>query len=136
VVDEKEYIEKLGMVARISFMGEEDDVGTSRAETNPIKADGYCEDMLKRLLDCYSDVLCEQPVCTEIVQIGIDVGNASPIAQCPYRISEVVKGKVKEEIARLSEAGIIVPSTSLWSFSLVPVRKPDNIVMICVDFWK
>jgi len=68
------------------------------------------------------------------VQIGIDVGNASLIAHCSYRIPENVKMKFKEEIDRLKEAGIIVQSPSPWSSPLVPVvRKPDIPVGICVD---
>jgi len=30
------------MVARICFIVEKDEVGISRGETDPIKADGYC----------------------------------------------------------------------------------------------
>ena len=37
---------------------------------------------------------------------------------------------------RLKESGIIVPSTSPWSFPLVPLQKPDGTIRVCVDYRK
>ena len=48
-------------------------------------------------------------------------------------VGRKVKERVRKELERLRESGIIVPSTSPWSFPLVPVRKPDGTIRIRVD---
>ncbi len=42
----------------------------------------------------------------------------------------------KEELDLLLEQGIIVKSTSQWSSSMIPVRKPNGKLRICVDYRK
>ena len=36
----------------------------------------------------------------------------------------------------LQESGTVVPSTSPWSSPMIPVRKPDGTVRLCIDFRK
>ena len=75
-------------------------------------------------------MLSDVPGSTDLVGMGIDVGEATPIAQSPYRIPEKVKEGVRKELERLTESGIIVPSTSPWSFPLVPLQKPDGSIRV------
>ena len=88
------------------------------------------------MLNKLDDVLSDVPGSTDLVGMGTDVGEATPIAQSPYSIPEKVKEGVRKELERLRESGIIVPSTSPWSFSLVPVQKPDGTIRVCVDYRK
>ena len=41
---------------------------------------------------------------------------------------------MKEEIWELLRLKIISHSTSPWSFPIVPIRKPDGKVRMCVDY--
>ncbi len=43
---------------------------------------------------------------------------------------------MKKELEELEESGIIERSSSPWSSPLVPVRKPDGGVRLCVDYRK
>ena len=40
------------------------------------------------------------------------------------------------EVLSLLEQGIVRPSLSPWSSPMVPVRKPDGSVRLCIDFSK
>jgi len=66
----------------------------------------------------------------------IDVGKASPINQAPYKIHEAIKTKVKKEIDNLLNIGVVVSSASLWASPVVPIRKPDGSVRLCIDYRK
>ena len=44
--------------------------------------------------------------------------------------------QLRAEIESLLQAGIIRPSMSPWSFPVVPVRKPDGSVRLCIDYRK
>ena len=77
------------------------------------------------------------------------------LGEVNYRVEDLKKGhkrkvvhinNIKEYVERtelvgrisirLRESGIIVPSTSPWSFTLVPVQKPDGTIRVCVDYRK
>ena len=67
------------------------------------------------------------------------VDDATPY-QCGVarRVPLPLQDKVTEELARMEEMGIIVRETdpSDWCSSMVPVRKPNGRVRICVDLKK
>jgi len=48
-------------------MVKEDVVGISRVKTDLIKANGHCENEWDYVWDSCSNVLCEQPGCTETI---------------------------------------------------------------------
>ena len=54
----------------------------------------------------------------------------------PYRLAPQWADEVRAEIKDLLQAGIIVQSTSPWSAAIVPIRKPDGSVRLCVGFRK
>jgi hypothetical protein len=63
--------------------------------------------------------------------------DAKPVKQRPYRLNPVYKKKVKEEIDRMLEAGIIEPVTeSEWISLMVIQDKKMGGIRICVDLWK
>ncbi len=43
---------------------------------------------------------------------------------------------MSEEVQKLVDNGVIVPSNSKWCSPIAPVRKPDGSVRVCVDFRK
>jgi hypothetical protein len=76
--------------------------------------------------------------CTSQVQHAIETGDARPIKRNPYRIPHVLKPVVDEQIDDLLRKGIIEPSMSPWSSSIVLVQKKtkDGSVKhrLCIDY--
>lgn len=66
----------------------------------------------------------------------IDTGDSQPIRQSPYSVPLGIRDKVKKELEVLESGGIIERCASSWASPLVPVRKPDGGIRLCVDFRK
>ena len=66
----------------------------------------------------------------------IDTANQAPSMSVPYRLAPAWRDQLREEVRTLLEADIIKPSHSPWSSSMVPVRKPDGSVRLCIDYRK
>jgi hypothetical protein len=63
--------------------------------------------------------------------------DAIPIRQRPYRFNPVYKQKVKEEIDKMLEAGIVEPiEASKWIIPMVVQKKKHGGARICVDLRK
>jgi hypothetical protein len=63
--------------------------------------------------------------------------DAKPIKQRPYRLNPKYKEKVKIELDRMLEAGIIEPVEELERISLMVVQdKNKGEIRICVDIRK
>jgi transposase InsO family protein len=75
---------------------------------------------------------------TSQVQHGIETGDATPVKRSPYRTPHALKGVVEEHIDDMLQKGIIVPSMSPWSSSIVLVRKKSKTGTVnyrfCVDY--
>ena len=91
---------------------------------------------LGKLLNEWKDTLSIKPGLTSVLQHFIDTGNIKPIRSVPYRLAPQWTDQVQAEIKDLLQAGIIVQSTSPWSAPIVPIRKPDRSVHLCVYFRK
>ena len=52
----------------------------------------------------------------------------------PHRIAPAWRDPLKKEVTSWLEKGIIKPSNSPWSSPVVPVRKPDGSLRLCVDY--
>ena len=94
----------------------------------------YQEENIMKIKEEFRDVLSESPGRTDTSEIVIDVGEAKPVTQAPYRVPEMLKNGVKEEIDKLLRADIIEVSTSAWASPIVPIVKPDKTVRVCVDY--
>lgn len=68
--------------------------------------------------------------------LKIDTGGSPPIRQAPYSVPLGIRDQVKKELDELLECGIIERSVSPWASPLVPVKKSDGGVRLCVDFRK
>ena len=86
---------------------------------------------LDRVLEEYVDVLSPVPGRTEALKLS---GVHDPVRSHPYRIPPRWKEEVRVQIDKLLELGIIRPSASPWSSSIVTVGKKDGGVRICIDF--
>ena len=95
-------------------------------------------DAQKRELD---DILAgfRDVVTTELGRIGsvsceLDTGQASALRSGSYRIAPGLMEPLKDEIKGLLRAGFIVSSKSPWSSPMVPVKKTDGTIRLCIDF--
>ena len=86
---------------------------------------------LDDVLNRYGEVLRGR---TEAAQLCIRTGGHEPVRSHPYRIPPRWKEEVKGQIDQLLELGIIRPSTSPWSSSVVLASKKDGGVRTCVDY--
>ena len=89
---------------------------------------------LDRVLALYPEVLHPELGRTNLVALKINTDGHTPISCHPYRIAPKWKEEVKRQIDQLLELGIIQPSVSPWSSSVVTVKKKDGGVRICIDF--
>ena len=98
--------------------------------------DGYNEKEMEEVLGEFEDVFSEVPGSTERVIMSIDTGESEPIRQAPYSVPLGIREKVREELLNLEHCGIIERCDSCWASPLVPVKKSDGGLRLCVDFRK
>lgn len=68
------------------------------------------------------------------VEHRIRTQRCTPIAQTNFRILEHYKKDIDWEIQKYLDTGIIKPSNSPWRSRVVPIRKPDGYVRLCIDY--
>ena len=84
---------------------------------------------LNLLLDQYSDVIAALNLDlgrTSVIRHKIDTGDARPIKQPPYRVSQTQKAEIEKQIETMLSQDVIQVSTSPWSFPVVLVKKKDG----------
>ena len=72
---------------------------------------------------------------TGLAKHKINVGNCPPIRQ-PTRVPPLAKREAAKAINKMSEQGIIDPSSSPWASPVVLVREKDGSTRFCVDYRK
>jgi hypothetical protein len=83
-------------------------------------------------------------IANDITQLGrtsvtshrINTGDADPIRQYPYTLSPLHSNFLKEEIERLKQQGLIVPSRSPWTSPALVVGKANGKLRLVVDYRK
>ncbi len=128
----KEYRERAS-ICRLDVVVEEQSEETSILSG---VCDGYKEEDIQGLLSEYDDVFSEVPGNTERVTMTIDTGDSQPIRQMPYSVPLGIREKVRDELKSLEECGVIERCDSNWASPLVPVRKADGGIRLCVDYRK
>ena len=88
---------------------------------------------LQRLLEKFSDVTCDNPGRTDVIEHDVNTGTARPVRLPPYRLPHAYRDTVKE-IEEMLQSGIIEPSSSEWSAPIVLVKKKDGTLRFCVDY--
>ena len=84
----------------------------------------------------YRDIFPDVPRCTTIAEHDVDVGDARPIKQHPYRMNPDKRELAETEVEYMLKHNIIRPSSSSWSSPCVLVPKPNGSVRFCTDYRK
>ena len=97
--------------------------------------EGQRQDLEKLLLE-FEHLFPDVPTRTDQIYHDVDVGNADPVKQHPYRLNPSKQKYLKEEIKYLLENDFIEPSNSSWSSPCILVPKPDGSYRMCTDYRK
>ena len=73
---------------------------------------------------------------TDKIYHDVDVGDATPVKQHPYRLNPAKQKYLHEEIKYLLENDFIEPSKSNWNSPCILVPKPDGTYRMCTDYRK
>ena len=121
-------------------MEEDDIILWERGETEPPTVNsGLTEQQakdLQSLLQGFSKTLGPDPGRTSIAEHSIETENAQPVRLPPYRLPHAYRDAIDQELRDMEEAGIIEPSSSAWASPLLPVKKKDGTIRLCVDYRK
>ena len=71
---------------------------------------------------------------TDLLQFGIDTGDATLTRQPPRRMPFVVRQEVARQLKNIQEEGVISSSSSPWASPVVFVRMKDGSHRFCVDY--
>ena len=89
---------------------------------------------LDDVLASFEDVLSPNPGRTDTALLSITTGDNAPVRSHPYRIPPKWKEDVRQQIDHLLALGILRPSDSPWSSSIVTVGIKEGGVRLCTDF--
>ena len=93
------------------------------------------QDLEKLLLE-FKHLFPDVPTRTDQIYHDVDVENADPVKQHPYRLNPSKQKYLKEEIQYLLEKDFIEPSNSSWSSPCILVPKPDGSYRMCTNYRK
>jgi hypothetical protein len=96
-------------------------------------------ELLRKYNDLFPTMFTEMKgILGEIGEMKIPlIPEARPVRQRPYRLNPIYKQKVKVEIDKMLEAGIIEPvEESEWVSPMVIQKKKQGGIRICVDLRK
>ena len=92
--------------------------------------------MSKVLITSFPVLFSDVPSQTGVLQHDIDVRDAKPIKQHPYRVNEIKRSAMKTETDYLLENDLARHSYSPWSSPCLLVKKPDGSFRFCTDYRK
>ena len=84
----------------------------------------------------FSDLFSDVPGRTNCVHHHVDVGDAVPIKQNPYRVNPHKLEFLKKELDYMLTNDIIEPNQSDWSSPCLLVPKNDGTYRFCTDYCK
>ena len=95
----------------------------------------YSQESLENLVDNHRDVFTTPGSAkVENFEIHLEQG-ASTSSKAPYQVPIHLRVEVNKELDKLLTAGIIEQSNATdWCAPIVPVRKPDKSIRLCIDY--
>ena len=82
----------------------------------------------------FPEVFSVVPGCTQAAEHVINTRDVPPVGSVARRLPKAWETKVLNEVQEMLEAGVIEPCTGPWSSQIVPVRKSDGSVCVCIDY--
>ncbi len=96
---------------------------------------GYDERGIARLIESYKHVFSDVPGLCTVWKCNIVLSDNYQVVNIPPRMIPIhIRPRVEAEINKLLKAGIIVPSDEEWSSLIVPVRKKDGSIRLCINY--
>lgn len=92
--------------------------------------------ILKQFIDTEFGTTTKSLGRTNLVEHIIDTGDSAPIKQRYYPLSPARLQLVHQELDKMLELGVVVPSKSPWSSPIILLDKPDGSKRFVVDFRK
>ena len=95
------------------------------------------KERVKKLINKYEHVVSVDGLdlgCTQTIKHRIDVQGANPVKQPYRRFPNNLKIEISGAIKQMLSQNIIETSNSSWSSPLVPVRKKNGKLRLCVDY--
>ena len=98
--------------------------------------EGYSQQELDKLLTDYESVFATTPSEANVAPFHIKLQeDAIASSRPPYQVPIHLRGEVNKELDKLIESNIIEPSEAIeWCAPIVPVRKPDKSIRLCIDY--
>ena len=97
----------------------------------------YQRNELLTLCESFSDVLCDVPGKTSLIDHKVETGSSRPIYQRPYAVPHALQDdEVQKELQDMLEEVTVEPSNSPWAAPIVLVKKKVNTIRFCVDYRK
>lgn len=93
-------------------------------------------DQLAGLIRKYPVLFSDTPTQTHLIEHDIDIGDAKPIKQRFYRVSEEKKQQLETEVQYMLDHGIAEPCFSNWASPCLLVKKSDLSFRPCTDYRK
>lgn len=94
-----------------------------------------CDDLFA-LLNEFKDLFPDVPGRAQGMYHDVEVGDAKPIKQHPYRVGPLKSEIMRKEIDYMLENNIIEPCFSDWSSPCILQPKSDGSWRFCTDFRK
>ncbi|XP_064467809.1 uncharacterized protein LOC135378652 [Ornithodoros turicata] len=91
-------------------------------------------EMLEQALLPFSRMFTEKPGLTEVLEHGIDTGDARPWRCNPRPLSVHKRKLLDAALNEMIETGAARPSRSPWAFPVVLAPKKDGTARLCVDY--
>ena len=97
---------------------------------------GYSQGEMDQLLHSFDSVFSPTPGEAQVDAFRIKLEeDALPSSRPPYQVPIHLREEVNSEIDKLLNLNIIEPSHSVdWCTPIVPVRKPDKSIRLCVEY--
>ena len=92
--------------------------------------------VIKQLIEEFVCLFPDVPGKTIAAHHDVDMGDAHPIKQHPYRMNPIKLAAMRQEVEYMLQNGIIEQSQSQWSSPCILVPKLDGSYQFCTDFWQ